>query len=144
MRATIKRNGFTHAKILVVLLAYALIYSISGVDHPYYFWVCGGAYALISIVASYAAIKTHSVLLYFYAVVNLLSALINVLMVNVAVYNFAHYWYWDAPINFHLIIELLELTLVINGAGHIAIAILRCFNFDRNSHKNGGFGSFKF
>jgi len=107
------------AKILVVLLAYLLIYEADYFNAEYYYFVCSAIYAVIAIIC---CILPSSKLLLLYASANLLTA-IAYLMLNFGLFDFFEYIIWNAPLNLSLISELIECMLILSGASSVLVFI---------------------
>ena len=107
------------AKILVVLLAYLLIYGADYFNAEYYYFVCGSIYALIAIICCKLP---NSRLLLLYASANLLTA-IAYLMLNFGLFDFFEYVIWNARVNLSLISEVIECMLILNGASSVLVFI---------------------
>lgn len=127
-------------KILLVVLAYCLVYSVDYIDDaPFYYAVSSVAYMAVCITAVVLALKIKSKLLHFYAVVNLFASVFNLVMVSDAGYYVLRHWYWYSTLNFCLIINTVELVLLLSGAGSVAVYLLNCFFNDtgrRTIHTN--------
>ena len=107
------------AKILIVLLAYLLIYEADYFNAEYYYFVCSAIYALIAIIC---CILPSSKLLLLYATANLLTS-IAYLMLNFGLFAVFEYVIWNAPLNLSLISEVIECMLILNGASSVFVFI---------------------
>ena len=115
-------------KILIVALAYLMMYKIDSFDADHYYFLCSITYSLIAIISS---LVYRSKLVMIYATVSFLSS-ISYLMLNYNFYLF-EYLIWDAVINMSLLLDLVELLMIVSGGISAGIFISNKLGVDMRS-----------
>ena len=116
--------------LVIVLLAYALIFICDFVKDEYYYFACSIAYPIIAIAATYNPTadplkflgnKNSMKMLTIYAGVNVITA-IACLLLN---YDFRvmEYIVWNSPLNLCSVIFALEIILIISGLSSVLISV---------------------
>jgi len=126
-------------KIMIVLLAYALIFNADCFGRDYYYFACSMSYALISIICCYLP---KSKLITMYATVNLITA-IAYLVLNFTLFNTFKYLIWDAPLNLSLISEGIELMLLLSGAASVSVFVINNFLINTGKRSACSYGMAK-
>lgn len=108
------------AKIMIVLLAYILIFNADYFSVEYYYFACSISYSLIAIIC---CILPKSKLLTVYATANLLTA-IGYFMLNFVLFDTLKYLIWDAAFNLSLISEAIEAMLIFSGVASVSITVI--------------------
>ena len=112
-------------RIALVLFSYVLIYGAERLEiAEYYYLASSYCYALFAYVGIKIAIHQQSKLLWAYSLGNILAAIFNVMMVSPAYYSYFEWFYWDAFINYCLILNALDLMLVSTGMISVYVFIV--------------------
>lgn len=127
-------------QLLVVCLAF---FAVCLAELTYlsnlYFAACAMAFGLVVIAAVIFGVLVKSRLLMLYGAICFVGAVLNTLMfassMGMGAGGWLEYAYWDAPINYCLLIELTEYCIIINGG----IDVIYRFLLMRSHAGNGGY-----
>ena len=125
--------------ILIVTIAYVLVFISDKYAGNYYYLAYAFSYACIAGIAARACILTNSKLLLVYAVMSIIIS-VSCLAVSVAFYDELKWIIWNAPINLGMTIDLIEVALIITGCGGVIIYITNMLN-NYNDKCKGSFNS---
>jgi len=118
------------AKILVVLLAYSLLWFVQDAPQSSYYFACSIAYALVAIACCFC---TQSRLITLYALCNLVTAIAHFLL-NFGLYSILKGSIWYSALNLSLILECIELMLLLTGAASVLVFIVNFFSNYTSKH----------
>ena len=107
-------------KIIAVAFAFLLVFlaELSYYTEYYHASLCA-AFVSVSVLSTFFAIKTKSNQLILYASIYLVGAVMYALMIHPATAFYADYIYYEAALNFRLIIILADSLII--GMGGIGV-----------------------
>lgn len=112
--------GFSY---LLVSLAELAFYS------DYYYAICSVAYSTCAIFSIVCAIYSKSKSLLFYSFLCVVGSIMNSLMLYDSMFYLLEGVYWDYSINYCLILEFYEYTILAQGGINVIVYI---FNYYRS------------
>lgn len=103
-------------KIIAVAFAFLLVFLAElSYNTEYYHASLCAAFIAVSVLSTFFAIKTKSNQMILYATIYLVGAIIYALMIHPATAFYADYIYYEAPLNYRLLIILADSIIMSIG-----------------------------
>lgn len=126
-------------KLIVLAFAYGAIHLAEQFDANYYL-ICSITFSFITLFSVYTAVRTYSVSLLVYGLVNFIAAVLNYLMQELTYYELFRQFYWYDTFSYVRLIYGVEFIILIKGVWDVFRSVrhklgsyfARCISFIKN------------